>query len=126
MRYTLDANACILLLAGHPAVVERAERCEQGELAISTIVYAEIALGIARGKPPSENRLDDLLRLLTVLPFDEPAARAYALLPFKRGSFDRLIAAHAIAEELILVTANIADFADIPHLRTEDWTVPIT
>lgn len=126
MRYTLDANACILLLAGHPTLVERAEQCDEGDLAISAIVYAEIALGVTRGKPPSQEKLDALLRLLTLLPFDEAAARAYALLPFKRGSFDRLIAAHAIAANLVLVTANTADFADILDLRVENWTLPLT
>ena len=122
MRYALDANVCILLLAGHPKVVARIEECDVGDLAISSIAFGEIAIGIARGKPPSFETLDALVnRVATVLPFDENAARCYAELPFKRGSFDRLIAAHAIAADLILVTANEPDFAEMPGLRIENW-----
>ena len=57
-----------------------------------------------------------------LLPFDEAAVRAYAALPFRRGSFDRLIAAHALALDLTLVTSNVRDFADIPGLLVENWT----
>ena len=57
-----------------------------------------------------------------VLPFDEEAARAFALVPFRRAKFDRLIAAHALALKLTLVTANARDFRDIRDLKVEDWT----
>ena len=58
-----------------------------------------------------------------VLDFDHKAALAYAQLPFKRASFDRLIAAHAMSNELIVVTGNEKDFADVPGLKVENWTV---
>lgn len=125
MRYLLDANACILLLAGHAHIVARASQCDEGELVISAIAYAEIALGSRHGKAPSLIVLDRLSQRIPILPFDEPEARQYAMLPFKRGSFDRLIAAHALATNLTLVTANEADFADIPGLKVENWTLPV-
>jgi tRNA(fMet)-specific endonuclease VapC len=56
-----------------------------------------------------------------VLPFDAAAAEVYARLPFRRGSFDRLIAAHALALDLVLVTDNVADYADVPGLKVENW-----
>ena len=59
---------------------------------------------------------------LPVLPFDRAAAHVYARLPFSRHRFDRLIAAHALALDLTLVTANARDFRDMPDLRVEDWT----
>lgn len=123
MKYMLDANACILLLAGHPNVVTRASGCFEGEIAISAIVFAEIALGSWRGKPPSMIVMDGFARRFPPLPFDEPAAKQYAQLPFRRGSFDRLIAAHALSLGLILATANEADFADVPGLKVENWTL---
>ena len=58
-----------------------------------------------------------------VLDFDFKAALAYAALPFRRASYDRLIAAHALSHDLIVVTDNEADFADVPGLRVENWTV---
>lgn len=124
MRYALDANICILLLMGHPQVVARVGRCDQGDLAISSIAFGEVAIGIMRSKPPSLDRLDALIdRVVTLLPFDEPAARCYAGLPFKRGSFDRLIGAHALSLGLTLITNNLDDFADLPGLQVEDWTI---
>ena len=59
---------------------------------------------------------------IPVMPFDDVAARVYAMIPFKRGSFDRLVAAHALSLDLILVTNNERDFADISGLRIENWT----
>ena len=126
MDYLLDANACILLLAGHSHLVARAAQCGEGDLGISAIAFAEVALGSWNGKAPSLMALDALRSRIPVLPFDELAAKRYAMLPFKRGSYDRLIAAHALAMGMTLVTNNEADFADIPGLRIENWTLPPT
>jgi tRNA(fMet)-specific endonuclease VapC len=55
------------------------------------------------------------------MPFDEAAARAYARVPFRRGKLDRLIAAHALALDIVLITNNERDFADVHGLQTVDW-----
>lgn len=122
MRYMLDANAFILLLTGFPPVAARAGRCDEGELVLSAIAFAEVAHGSAQGKSPPEEVLRRAIAQVPVLPFGEAAAQAYARLPFRRGSFDRLIAAHALALDVTLVTANLGDFADVPGLKVEDWT----
>lgn len=124
MRYMLDANAFILLLTGLRAVVQRAEACEEGEIGISSIAFAEVAHGCENGKPPPLAVLERAIAKIPVLPFDAAAAQEYGRLSFKRGSFDRLIAAHALATDLILVTANIGHFADVPGLTMENWTRP--
>ena len=119
----LDANTGIYLLSNmHPALTRRVAECDAGSLVMSSIAFAEIALGSARGKPPSTALLDAFLSEVPMLPFDEAAARAYATLAFRRSSFDRLIAAHALSLGLTLVTTNVADFADVPDLMVEDWT----
>jgi len=122
VKYLLDSNIVILTLAGlDGALRRRLAACDEGEVAMSTIVYAEVALGSASGKPPPPETLRDLIEEVPVLPFDHAAARAYAGLPFRRGSFDRLIAAHALSLDLTLVTDNVAHFADVPGLKLEDW-----
>lgn len=123
MNYLLDANIVILVLSGHPTAVTRLATCDIGDVAISAIAFAEVALGSARGKPPPPEVLNAFLGQIMLLPFDEAAARTYAHLPFKRGSYDRLIAAHALSLELTLVTNNEADFADVPRLKVENWTI---
>ncbi len=59
--------------------------------------------------------------LVPIIPFEPSAARAFSRLPLKRGSYDRLIAAHALSLGLVLVTNNERDFADVPGLKIENW-----
>ncbi|WP_279750855.1 type II toxin-antitoxin system VapC family toxin, partial [Staphylococcus aureus] len=84
----------------------RVEQCDEGELGMSAIVFAELAFGSWQGKLPALHVVDAFCRWVPVLPFDELSARLYAQLPFRRGSFDRLIAAHALSLELTLITNN--------------------
>lgn len=121
MKYLFDANACILLLAGEPGIVRRTSDCFEGDVAISSVAFAEVAWGAWNGKMPPLFVLDQFSLRFPVLPFDLLAAKKYADLPIKRASFDRLIAAHALALDLVLVTSNGWDFADIPGLKVENW-----
>jgi tRNA(fMet)-specific endonuclease VapC len=124
MKYLLDSNIIILLTMNADAgVVARAAECFEGDLVTSAVAIGEVALGSVRGKPPGFAQLQAFLEEVPVLPFDMAAARAYATLPFKRRSFDRLIAAQALALDVILVTDNEKDFADIPGLKVENWTL---
>lgn len=106
-----------------PAMRERLAQCDPGELGLSAINYAEIVLGMERGKPPTPEALAAFVEVVPILPFDEAAARAYGALPFKRARFDRLLAAHALSIGAVVVTNNEADFADVPELVIENWTV---
>jgi tRNA(fMet)-specific endonuclease VapC len=89
---------------------------------MSAIVCAELAVGFGRGDGKGRAALKRFLGQFPVMPFDEKAARAYAGVPFKRGKLDRLIAAHALALDIVLITNNQRDFADVEKLKTEDWT----
>ena len=80
-------------------------------------------MGENRGYPPDQDAIEDFLSVVPLLPFDEAAARAYAKLPFKRARFDRLLAAHALSIGAIVITNNEADFADVPGLTIENWTI---
>jgi tRNA(fMet)-specific endonuclease VapC len=123
IRYLIDANCVIFALADSASpVTRRIAEMEPGMLAISAITFAEVALGSHRGKPPPPEALDALLAAVPLMPFDEAAARRYATLPFGRGRFDRLLAAHALSLGAAIVTNNVADFADVPGLVIEDWT----
>lgn len=120
--FLLDSNICIYLLAGLSLETKaRAEACRPGELVTSAVAYAEVMVGARRDA--TMNKADALFGIVSVLPFDTAAGRAYARLPFKRARFDRLIAAHALSLDLTLVTANDRDFADVVGLKVENWTV---
>ena len=123
MRFLLDSNIIILgIVAGDDRVRARMAMCDEGDLATSAIVYAEVAHGSQNGKPPPPEILDRFLQDVPVLPFDRPAAISYASLPFLRASYDRLVAAHALSLGLTVVTRNVRHFADVPGLQVENWT----
>jgi tRNA(fMet)-specific endonuclease VapC len=124
MKYLLDTNIIVALTESADAkVVSRAAECDAGDMVTSSIALAEVAFGTERGDPPTVELLRAFVEEVPVLDFDYKAALAYAQLPFKRASFDRLIAAHAVSHDLIVVTGNEKDFADVPGLRVENWTV---
>lgn len=125
-RYLIDANSAIYALSGqYPSLRLRLEAVEPGDISISVISFAEIALGSQVGKPPPADALEAFIAAVPILPFDEVAARLYATLPFKRARFDRLLAAHALSIGATVITNNEADFADVPGLKVENWTLPL-
>lgn len=122
-RYLLDSNICIYILDGRgEALRARLETEPPGALIASAISFAEVMRGIAPQDTAGEAGARRLFAAVPVLPFDAAAARAYRTLPFKRARFDRLIAAHALALDLTLVTNDTTDFVDIPGLKLENWT----
>jgi len=123
VKYLFDSNIVIMTVLGvGEPLRRRLADCEEGDIVTSAVAYGEVAFGAARGKPPAFEKLQAFVEEVPILDFDYKAARAYATLPFKRASFDRLIAAHALSHDLIVVTDNEADFADIPGLKVENWT----
>lgn len=120
--FLLDSDICIYALLGRSEVLRQClSEQPEGAVAISAVTLAEVGVGYGAAMDEADE-LKAFLAQVEVLPFDDSAARAYAALPFRRGSFDRLIAAHAIATGRTLVTNNEADFSDVPHLKVENWT----
>lgn len=123
-RYLIDANSAVYAMdVGNEHLKGRIADCEEGEIAISVISYAEVAYGTYVGKPPPSEVLEAFVAAIPLVSFDEAAAREYAKLPFKRARFDRLLAAHALSIGATIITNNEADFADVPGLGVENWTV---
>lgn len=126
----LDTNMCIYLMKNRPPeVADRFAECFVGEVVMSAITHAELEYGVAcSGHNGARNRqaLDLLLEDIPSAPFDAAAAGAYgpvrrATRERKRDALDKLIAAHAVALGVVLVTNNEADFAAYTGLVTENW-----
>jgi tRNA(fMet)-specific endonuclease VapC len=124
-RYLIDSDLAIYSMGGDAdsPLNQRLASCYPGDVAISAISFAEVALGTWNGKPPRQDVLDAFVSVIPIMAFDEAASRDYAQLPFKRARFDRLLAAHALSIGAIVVTNNEADFADVPDLKVENWSL---
>jgi tRNA(fMet)-specific endonuclease VapC len=116
----LDTNILIYLADDPPPLLMARAEAEEAFLATSALCIAE-ALAGERSRQ-DRDAIAKLLRVVQPLAFDEVAAEAFRLVPFKRGRADRFIAAHALSRNLTIVTNNEADFADVPALRVENWT----
>ena len=122
--FLLDSNICIHILGdANSAAALRLGKCRPGEAAASAVAFAEVVRGVPLNDPAAMRALNAFFRIVPVLSFDEAAARCYGSIPFKRGKFDRLIAAHALALNATFVTSNVRDFRDVPGLKVEDWTI---
>lgn len=131
MTYLLDTNICIYALKKRPPeVLQRFREVGRGAVAVSVITVMELRQGAEKSERVAENhsRLDFFLHPMKILPFDSEAAlqgariRAYLERQgTKIGDLDTLIAAQALAADLILVTNNLREFKRVPALRTENW-----
>jgi tRNA(fMet)-specific endonuclease VapC len=127
--YMLDTNMCIYLMKDQPPeVARRFAACQVGDVIISAITFAELEYGVSAAANPNAERanLEFLIEAIPVSPFDAAAARAYGPVPYatrerKTDHLDKLIAAHALALEVILVTNNERDFSAYLGLRVENW-----
>jgi len=128
-RYMLDTNMCIYLLKHQPeSVAKKFAQCRVGEVVMSAITFAELDYGVAACTNPEReaNLLAALTRRIKVAPFDEKSAKAYGAVRLatrerKSDHLDKLIAAHAISLNVVLVTNNTRDFAAYPGLVLENW-----
>jgi tRNA(fMet)-specific endonuclease VapC len=124
VKYLLDSNIIIAMVLNRSAgVVARAAVCDEGDMVTSAIAFAEVIYGSINNKPPPVEQLRAFVEEVPVLDFDYKAALAYGTLPFRRASYDRLIAAHALSHDLVLVTDNVKHYADVPGLMIENWTM---
>ena len=131
MRYLLDTNVCIEILRGRHAVLKaRLDQIQFDDLALSSVVWAELHFGAQlAGNPAREaERVNHAFGKWLRLPFDDAPAEIYARIRTQLhrsgsqiGANDLLIAATALAHDLILVTHNTGEFSRVPGLQIEDW-----
>jgi tRNA(fMet)-specific endonuclease VapC len=132
--FDTDILSNLLKRAPAPALLARVAATAAVEQATTSVTLGELLYGAIRLGPQGVQLLDRieqvLLRNLTILPFDERAARQYAPLRAvleRNGTpladADLRIAAIALAHQKILVTANERHFRRVPGLTLENWLI---
>ena len=134
-RYLLDTNALSETARPRPSTQLVARfQAHRAELCTSSVVWHELCIGVSRLAPGRRKaQLQVWLAALAssslpILPYDRDSAhwqaeerarleRVGRIVPFR----DAQIAAVARVNDLVLVTANLADFAGFEGLRVESW-----
>jgi tRNA(fMet)-specific endonuclease VapC len=129
-RFLLDTNILSdLVRRPQGEIAERIAREGEKSICTSIVVAAELRFGAKkRGSGRLTTQLEIILSAIDTLPLEEPADRQYAKLrkylenrgtPI--GPNDMLIAAHALALDCTVVTANDREFSRVPGLKVENW-----
>ncbi len=130
LKYMLDTNIIIYTIKNRPAQVREAFKQHEGQMCISAITKGELIYSAERSSQPERNLTDieGLIARLEVAPFEDHASEHFGQLRaelYRIGkpidSYDMMIAGHARAMGLILVTNNMKEFERVPGLRLENW-----
>lgn len=130
-KYLLDTNILSHLIKQPQSVLARkVSEFERGVLCTSIIVACELRYGVdKKSSPMLAAKVELLLNEIDVLPLEYSAVSDYyanlRVLLEKQGQViggnDMLIAAHALALDVTLVTANMGEFKRISGLQVENW-----
>lgn len=113
-----------------PRAVERLSQEEPTECAISVVTLYELFAGLSRAQDPQAEKakIQHFSEVVAALPLDTAAAEAAANVRVNLerrgqviGPYDLLIAGHALAANLVLVTNNLREFRRVPDLKIESW-----
>lgn len=133
MRYLLDTNIISDMVRDASGLAaQRLALVGEDQACTSIVVAAELRFGAAKKNLPClAAKIDAVLESIPVLALEPPADEAYADLRSALeqagsplGANDYLIAAHALAEGLVLVTNNEREFRRVPNLLIENWLRP--
>jgi tRNA(fMet)-specific endonuclease VapC len=128
--YLLDTNILSELMRHpHGPVAKRIEQIGSERVCTSIVVLAELRYGVTKSRSRRlPQQLAAIIEGIDLLPLEAPADVTYADLrtTLERngtpiGANDMLIAAHALALGLTLVTADVQEFSRVPGLRIENW-----
>ena len=132
MRRTLDTNICSFVLRRRPGLmVERFRELDRRDLWLSAIVAAELRFGAVKlGSTRFQGAVEAWLAGFVVLPWPVEATHHHARLRVALesrgtpvGNLDLMIAAHALAEDSVVITNNAREFHRIPGIAVEEWTL---
>ncbi len=133
LRYMLDTDVCSYVMKrSSDVLLKRLQKIPLGNICISVITRSELLYGveISPRQRQDELALAAFLNYVETMDFPSQVSMHYAQIRahLKKsgtmiGSNDLFIAAHARSLGLTLVTHNTREFARVPKLSMEDWTL---
>lgn len=130
-RYLLDTNICIYIAKYNPpSVRERFTRHSANELAMSVITLGELRFGAEKSQAKERAMIviDELINLMNIEALTDDVAGHYGEIRAALqksgqiiGNNDLWLAAHARAQDWVLVTNNEKEFLRVDGLRVENW-----
>lgn len=128
MAYLIDTDVAIHLRDGDADVTGKIGALDDAIL-MSIVTRVELEGGVYRVPEQASvrrARLDEILKAIPALAFDDTAADAYGAIVAhagysRRKLLDRMIAAQALVCRSTLVTLNGADYRDVPNLKLLTW-----
>lgn len=116
----LDATFLIDLVGEDAGAVAKLQEIDDRRLAVPTLAYTEVGVGIDPSTPAAD-RFDSVMDRLTLVPYNAEAARRAVDIQrqlFARGepigAVDAMIAGIAIASDEPIVTRNVDEFSRTP------------
>lgn len=131
IKYMLDTNMVIYTIKNRPEKVRRMFNRHERQMCISTVTLGELIYGAERSARPEHNLavIEGFAARLGILPFESGDASHFGQVRAELaaagtpiGPYDAMIAGHARARGLILVTNNLREFQRVPGLRLENWS----
>jgi tRNA(fMet)-specific endonuclease VapC len=129
--YLLDTNTCIVYLKSPDSSVRRRlESIAPDEIAVCSVVKAELFYGAMRSRHPDRNLAlqQEFVNEFLSLPFDDASAMIFGRIRSQLaaagtpiGPYDLQIAAISLAHHCLLVTHNTREFSRVDGLQIEDW-----
>ena len=128
--YLLDTNIVSELIKNPFGIVRaRIDHVGADNVFMSVIVAGELQIGVInRGSQRLRERVYEAFTYIPVWPLPINVSEFYGPLRYdlnQRGlpisANDMWIAAHALAEDAVLVTNNIREFSRIANLKVENW-----
>jgi tRNA(fMet)-specific endonuclease VapC len=128
-KFMLDTDTVSFALRGHGRVGARLVEHAPSQICISAITAAELRFGAERRDSKKLRRLiETFTSTVSVMPFDDECAVVFGKLATRLvekgrpiGHYDALIAAHATALEVTLVTNNEKHFGQVEGLKLANW-----
>ncbi len=128
-KFMLDSDTVSYALRGQGRVGARLVEHPPSQICISSITAAELHFGAERRDSKKLRRLiATFTSTVAVLPFDDECALAFGKLASRLvekgrpiGHYDALIAAHALALQITLVTNNEKHFSQVDGLTLANW-----